>query len=930
MRAIRSALVLLPVVSLLGCSYKLKSSSSTKPTVKEETITYCNADQTFVIHGTALSPMVLNGATKHPDVAMPKVCLTEVKDEAGNAVAGAKPICLKQSDVQWVSQQEIRITLHPGYGLAAGDYDITVTNPDGTKAQGVVHLHVLPGQMLVLWSDPGIVYNGISSQPTIYGSNLENITEIDIRDPNDFNNPTVLCEPTDAGTLGACTPATIAGNQSKNAWQATVLKDQKTATYDVVVKAANGCQAELAQGLKVVDTVDPNLITACTGPVAPGTPCGIDPTFGWNKETTPVTVTGAGFQAIPRVYLFPNSGNGIATALSSITLTGDTQLTAVVPKGLNPEGYNVVVVNPDGKVGVLKDLPGATGGAGAFFVTANAPPVVDSVSPLYISNQAPTTVTVDGSGFDPALTVTMLCKPTATVPVAGITVGGPTTFNATINAANVPAGTVCLMYVTNPDNSYYVFSAIAISNPAQNLSPMIAASDMTEARRAPAVAPGRATHSARFIYAIGGDSGTTGGALASVESTKMDVYGEPGNWFPQPVSLPGPRTLSAVTRIGEFLYLVGGNDGAAPTNTALRAEVLQPQQAPQVNDIGARLGKGTPPDGIPAGLWYYRVSAVMQDSYATNPGGETLASDPIVIDIRQRTDTIAPTLYWTSVPNAKQYRVYRNPTGALSENVDSVGLLATVDAATAYYEDTNAKPPGGEKPRPLGATGNWFALPSLGTAREALAVAAGADPADATKMYLYALGGRGPGALASTEMLAITITQENTTAGTIESHQVATWAAGANLSAPRSELSGYSMTHQLATQIAVGDTWIYAAGGAESTNVDAAKIPAGGVLAWSVPAPKAMSPQRQGYAGVPGAGFLFAFGGANTGGTDDGIVAAQINTVPPDVVNWNANGTYHLTVPRYYAGGTLESAFIYLVGGLSNGVATAKTERTVL
>jgi hypothetical protein len=332
-------------------------------------------------------------------------------------------------------------------------------------------------------------------------------------------------------------------------------------------------------------------------------------------------------------------------------------------------------------------------------------------------------------------------------------------------------------------------------------------------------------------------------------------------------------------------------------------------------------------DGIPAGLWYYRVSAVMQDSYASNPGGETLASDPIVVDIRQQPAKIALHLYWSNVANAKQYRIYRNPTGdATKENVDSVVLLDTVDAATPDYEDANAKAPSGAKPRPLGATGNWFALPTLAAPHEALGVAAGADPGNPNAWYLYALGGRG---LNSTEMLAITITPEDRTAGTLESHAiVGGWVAAGTLSVARSELTGYSVTHQEAVQVAAGQTFIYAGGGLESSNVDAAQIGAGGVITWT--AQKAMSPQRQGYAGVAGADFLFAFGGTDTTGAGDSIAAAQLVVPAPALGNWNNNGTYKLTIPRTYAGGTVESAFIFLAGGITNGVATAKTERTVL
>jgi hypothetical protein len=60
-------------------------------------------------------------------------------------------------------------------------------------------------------------------------------------------------------------------------------------------------------------------------------------------------------------------------------------------------------------------------------------------------------------------------------------------------------------------------------------------------------------------------------------------------------------------------------------------------------------------------------------------------------------------------------------------------------------------------------------------------------------------------------------------------------------------------------------------------------------------------------------------------------VDAQIDgTALPSTTNWNSNGGATLVHGRYYAGGTLESSFIFIVGGISENAAAATTERTVL
>ena len=62
-------------------------------------------------------------------------------------------------------------------------------------------------------------------------------------------------------------------------------------------------------------------------------------------------------------------------------------------------------------------------------------------------------------------------------------------------------------------------------------------------------------------------------------------------------------------------------DWSRPVKTAERAMVLDPLQAPSINDIDIVPGDGK---GLAGGLWFYRVAAVMAPNDADNPGGETL------------------------------------------------------------------------------------------------------------------------------------------------------------------------------------------------------------------------------------------------------------------------------------------------------------------
>jgi hypothetical protein len=327
--------------------------------------------------------------------------------------------------------------------------------------------------------------------------------------------------------------------------------------------------------------------------------------------------------------------------------------------------------------------------------------------------------------------------------------------------------------------------------------------------------------------------------------------------------------------------------------------------------------------GIGGGVWYYRVSAIMAADDPNNPGGETLPSDPLALNLPSDLDgTLVLTLFWSEVPGAQGYRVYRSPTPDLPTGSELL-LAEITGGTTTSYEDVSGTP-AGDLPRPLGATGVWMSMSDLGTEREAAGVTVAKDPTTPDLFHIYAIGGRpvsGPN-LTSYEYLSVTAETDGT-------HTVASWMDGTTntINGGRAELSAYSVSHSEAIRVPVGTTYVYAGGGEGSRNVDAAVVQAGGQLAaWEVVAP--MSPQRWGYAAFAGGDFLFAFGG-QMGSPDDGGNSAELETTPPLLTNWNNEGERMLQ-SRYQPGGVVESAFMYVVGGQTDTGPTNTTERTVL
>ncbi|MEO5727259.1 MAG: kelch repeat-containing protein, partial [Byssovorax sp.] len=394
-----------------------------------------------------------------------------------------------------------------------------------------------------------------------------------------------------------------------------------------------------------------------------------------------------------------------------------------------------------------------------------------------------------------------------------------------------------------------------------------------------------------------------------------------GPWTQQKTLLGGKRTLAGAATVGRYIYLVGGDDGAGPTDTAERALILSPREAPVVQDVDLALGM----IGLDAGEWHYRVSAVFAANDTDNPGGESLPSDAFSIKIPTFPGKkIAVTLVWSApvdslgapLAGVAGYNIYRSakPDAAPGTEV----LVHTVKgAATVTFTDDGTAVPGTATPLPTGSTGAWLALPKLGTKRAGLAVAAGSDPATPGTFYVYALLGKSDAATANTsyELLPVTIAPNG------RQTVAAAWTAGAQQSSTgRWQLGAWTATSAVSNQVSSPDTFIFLgagllANGTTTGKVEAVKISAGGDLGLFNDTPKDFSATNAGYGVCAANGQLFVFGGAG-GMPSSGAKAAQIVAPAPTLANnsWNSEGLT-MTQSRYLMGSSVQSAFIFLLGG---------------
>lgn len=827
-----------------------------------------------------------------------------------------------------VSSDGTSATASFGSGLKVETYTLTVTGPSGCSSSATSQVSVVQGP-LVYYVDPPATYVGISVAATIYAAGIT-------------SSPTsVVLSPAGGGTE---IPLSFTWSSAKpNVIRAT-LPSGLSGGYDLFVRGIGICDAFLANALTSATTLKLALVD-------------VRPPFGLASASVDLTVSAeatpaagqVNFKPTPRAYL-SNATIGTAAPLSAVAFEDATRLTAVAPP-LTAGVYDLIVVNPDGDVGLL---------TGAYRSTNVAPPVIDDVFPTQLNNDVARPITISGANFSPVadMAVTLFCKdPNGTVTPTALIIdaasSGPTSLTATV-PSGLSHGSACAVEVRNTaDITFDEWSALSITNPAGKLSVFQAATAMNTGRRSPVLVAGRVTRAARFLYALGGDSGGLSGALASTETASLGRFGEIGPWRSLQTSLPAARTLAAGFVDGRDLYVIGGHDGVAPVRDIFRATLLSPTNVPDVTLVDLRFSSTGA--GLGAGAYTYLISAVFAASDGQNPNGESLPSEPVTLYAPAvpggvEIELTFATLYGTDGAPATGYRVYRTPNP--NDPISAARLLAVVPgtAATQHtFLDNNATFQDVSKaPLRTGATSVWVKLPAeLATARAAFGFAVATDPGCAR--YWYLVGGMTP---AATEESSYEFALFQSS---LRSPGVFTTRTSSGLAARR-ELGTFVANNTTAPLLVPStscDSYLYAAYGAAGpltartmvTNARYARVLVGGVLAsdeatpvadkWlaAVSAPATVS--AAGYASFMTANVGYVIGGDQGSGattnTLQGELCALTGTcTPAAVISKFSAGSNNLTQPRYLPGFARFGAFNYFAGGADGaGAALSSSEFTV-
>ncbi|MFB6350336.1 MAG: hypothetical protein ABEK29_00895, partial [Bradymonadaceae bacterium] len=466
------------------------------------------------------------------------------------------------------------------------------------------------------------------------------------------------------------------------------------------------------------------------------------------------------FLPTPRAYLdpMPNTQGEEAIPLGNDIFQSQTQITATVPDQLVPGKYRVVVINPSPgrEVGVLSPPNG-------FTVASDPPPTIDGVSPgTWITPSNPQIeVRVNGENFrvnsNQTAPVSVECKNGK--PPNSITLKSSSSSQLVLDLETdqMTRGDSCILTVENADGTTAEFGPITTFNPQFDFVDFQDGPSMSTARRGFVMESSEPTDDGSVIYGIGGDNGPP--PLASTDASEktyeiysrgeyapLDKFGEPTSFRYLPYSLPSPRVFAGGARMRDFVYLIGGKDGAQGKGQArsdiFRAHVLDPEHTPQIVDIEYEfepVGSG----GLSSGTYYYRVAAVHDGNSAHNPNGETLTSPVVPVFVPRYDDfDVQVKVTWNGGPvqNIDRYRLYRSPNPDVAVGTEQK-LVETADATTTSYTDTGTPAPTGKSYVHLGALGQWKDIGDLNTPRHRHKVRGTVDPNDDTKIQIYAYGG---------------------------------------------------------------------------------------------------------------------------------------------------------------------------------------------
>lgn len=807
--------------------------------------------------------------------------------------------------VNFVSDMQITATF--AAGMPVDTYDVALTQgSDSTSQLSAVQLTATP---VISWVTPAVVYGG-----------MDNNVTIQLEQPVPGTGVTL----TDAGSA----VTNLTGAYNVDGFVTVTVPAGTAGDYSVQVTSANGCPSQ-AKNLTLNDTLTVSISSVTPTVLAQGS--------AQKVVISSVSVPGP-FESVPTIYLYSVAGG--AVPLPGVTFISASQLEVMIDPGLYAAGvYDLILVNPSGSMGVASS---------ALTISAAAAAVIDKTSRTLVAADTAQIVTFTGSGFEGSSTSSYECRLSGgggtTSLSAMIQMLPGTTLVLSADFAAMAVGDLCRLKYTGSDGSVSYGDTLAVGSISNPVSGWATLPSLTSARRAAAAAAYRSSATEGYVYAIGGDNGTAAGAMSSIEVNAVDSWGN-GTWRTLAAGLPAGRTHAGSVMAGDFVYLLGGHDGASATNTVWRAQVLQKDEV--VKNVSYTLAPSGDPSGLSSGQWYYRITAAYDAGNLDNPNGESLPSELITVTIPPYSGKVHVTLDWSAgqVAGAAGYNIYRTQTP--DADPSSVTQIAGLGAGTSYLDQGGIMPGGSTPPTP-GDLGNWHAVGAvtLNTPREGLATVAVPNPKNANEVYVYAFGGRDDTGtqLDSYEYATITLAADG-------SQSLGTFTNGSKpLTTARADLQAWVVVPGASTQVSGNDVYIYLGGGEsagglvgtveygflDNTSTSADLLGTGGGGGGSLITTGRDTVAMSGYTGffsrdaLGGFDMLVVDGGATVSGVTSSGYTSSLDINPPAFPNnnnWNALGGASASVRRQFAAGATLGVFNFLIGGVfDNGSPSSDVE----
>lgn len=170
----------------------------------------------------------------------------------------------------------------------------------------------------------------------------------------------------------------------------------------------------------------------------------IEPNKGSSTSVTAVTVYGSNFRRTPTAMI----GN---IPILDVTLIGSSRVLGLVPAGISPGAYDVVVTNPDGQRGTL----------GLGFTVTGSAPILKAIQPSGGVNNVPNEVAIYGFNFQAGIEVKV-----GTTPLTSLTRLSSTQLQGVVPAGlqpgvyDVTAGNPGIPTLAILSNAYTVMDAV--------------------------------------------------------------------------------------------------------------------------------------------------------------------------------------------------------------------------------------------------------------------------------------------------------------------------------------------------------------------------------------------------------------------------------------------------------------------------------------